>query len=47
MFSTGIGSAQENVREEPGSEVLPRDHGREESAGRDVGCAEGRALALG
>lgn len=36
VLHTGVGSAQENVHEEPGPQVLPRNHSREESAGRDV-----------
>lgn len=36
VLHAGIGSAQEDVHKEPGAELLPWDHSREESAGRDV-----------
>lgn len=38
VLHTGIGAAQENVHQEPSPEVLPRDHSREESHGRDAVC---------
>lgn len=47
VLHAGIESAQENVREEPGPEVLPRDHSREESPGRDVALRAGGKMLEG